>query len=375
MIVRLFAALFGAVFLTNASAQELPAEVANAYSDYVEAAQARDFEGAKSAALEAWQAATRLEVDAETTAILADNYAQLANALGDFVEASEAYGVAAELLVETGQPDAVIIDTWILAARSALSAGETQTAHRYADTAGDMAENLTEADPAARAAQIFSSRAIQSNARWLDGRVSDAASRAREAMAAAANADLTENPSYGMMAFILGAYETIRREYSDAAYQLTVAYTYMPEQRRILNYWVNYARDQLDTEERAALLGRLSALDIESTQLPAAPDAEIVAEFEAQGIFVDAEPERRAAPQYPRGAAMAGFEGVTMLEFTVSERGRVEDVEVIFSLPFTDFGTEAEAIMDRWQYTPATLDGEAVARPGMVTLFQFRLDN
>lgn len=375
MIIRTFIALLAAGVAASASAQELPAEVAEAYSAYVAAGEARDFEAAKSAAREAWQAAERLGVDAETTAILADNYAQLAGALGEHAAASEAYNAAAELLSRTEQPAEIIAETWILAARSALAAGENRTARRYADTAGDLAEEIEGGDPAVRANLIFSSRAVQSNAHWLDGQVSNAAARAREAMAAAEVANLTENPSFGLMAFILGVQETIRYDYEEAAYRMTQAYAYLPDQRRILTYWVNYARDQLDTEERAALLDRLSDLDMQGAQVPAAPDADVVAGFEAQGEFVDALPERRVPPEYPRGAAVGGFDGVTLLEFTVNERGRVTDIEVIFSLPFSDFGTLAERAMARWRYTPATLDGVPVDRPGVTTLFQFELQD
>lgn len=61
------------------------------YVAYTEAMEARDYNAAMAAAREAWRTASELGVDLETTAILADNYAQLADALGNHESARDAY--------------------------------------------------------------------------------------------------------------------------------------------------------------------------------------------------------------------------------------------------------------------------------------------
>jgi len=65
----------------------------------------------------------------------------------------------------------------------------------------------------------------------------------------------------------------------------------------------------------------------------------------------------RVAPVYPPIAVNARVRGMVILEATVGKDGRVEDVEVLRSVPLFD-----EAAVDavrQWVYAPLLLNGEA----------------
>ncbi len=361
----------------GAPAQELPDEIARPYVAYTEAMEAADYDAAIQAAQQAWRAAQRLDFDPETTATLADNYAQLAMALGEYENAGDAYREVAETLTELDAQAFIVAETWVLAARAALTAGDHRDALRWADTAGDLIENADGVEPRARAELTFSSRAIQSNALWLQGRVQPAAARAREAMAAAEGYDLTENASYGLMTFILGAAAAMDKDYSEAAFRLTQAHVYLPGQRGYLREWANYARRQLDDAARIDLLNRIAAAQLLEEDLPPVPDetdGPWSEDSDSAGRRVDASVLRRRPPDYPNNALRAGFDGVALVQFSVDENGRARDVEVIISIPFSDFGEAASEAVRGWRYTPATLDGVPVVREGVVTQFEFMIE-
>lgn len=370
-----------AVLLAGAAhAQDLPAEVTGPYVAYTEAMEARDYSAAMAAAEEAWRTASELGVDLETTAILADNYAQLAGALGDHENARDAYRAAAEMLAETGAGPDLVAETWALAASSALNARDYRDALRCADTAGDIAENADELDPRTRAVLAFTSRAIQANAHWFEGHITRAGARAGEAMEAAESFDLTDNGRFGLTAFILGATHAMQKEYPEAAHRLTQAYYFMPDQRRPLAIWARHARSYLDESEREALLARLEREGlVEEREALVDEEADEFAdggEGADDGVVrVDAAPVRRTPPSYPRDAARAGYEGVALLQFAVDAQGRPTDIEVVFSLPFREFGEEAREAVENWRYTPATEDGVPRRRDGVVTQVEFVLED
>ena len=319
-----------------AAAQDLPDAVAEAYVAYSEAVEAGDYAAAAEAARTAWRAAEQSGVEPETTAILADNYAQLASALAEYDRAEEAYVAAAERLTQAGTSGELVADTWVLAANAALNAGEYRSAARHADTAGDLAEGLDGVDPARRAGVIFLSRSIHANALWLDGRPLGAGMRAAEAMAAAEDQALAPGPRYGLTAFILGAARAIELDYDEAAFRLTQAVHHMEAEREGLSIWAQYARNQLTAEERLELLARLEAAGlIEEGEIGGADDR---AAHERPEGWIDASPGQRRPPDYPSDAARAGAEGVALIEFSIDERGRTTDVDVVISAPYAVFG-------------------------------------
>ncbi|WP_456295983.1 TonB family protein [Vibrio sp. AK197] len=65
-------------------------------------------------------------------------------------------------------------------------------------------------------------------------------------------------------------------------------------------------------------------------------------------------------PQMPRKAARAGIEkGLVLLEFTVNERGGVEDVKVLKESPRRlDLGKTARRTVSKWTFKPKMVDGK-----------------
>ena len=57
-------------------------------------------------------------------------------------------------------------------------------------------------------------------------------------------------------------------------------------------------------------------------------------------------------PVYPEAARRAGVEGTVLLDALVSEKGRVEDVQVLRGLPM-GLSESAQEAVRRWQYKPA----------------------
>ena len=66
---------------------------------------------------------------------------------------------------------------------------------------------------------------------------------------------------------------------------------------------------------------------------------------------------KRVPPVYPPLAARAQVQGVVILEATVGRDGRVEDVEVLRSVPLLD--KAASDAVHQWVYEPLLLNGQA----------------
>ena len=361
------------VSVTNGVAQDLHDSIADPYTAYTQAMEAEDYEAARVAARQAWDAAETVGLDAETMAILADNYAQLAQALGDPAEALRAYERTAELLDDSGASAAMLADTWVLAAAAALTANEPRRAARHANTAGGLAESIDTLSVRDKARLVFISRALQAHALWHDARLRQSNSRAVEALELAEAHDLADSPYYALLTFIHGAWSAIDGNDQEAAFWLTKAYARIPEQRRALHYWVRLARSRLSEAEAEALIDRIAQAGVQVIER--ADETDDSPDYDAVEGFTDAAPANRTPPRYPEAAQRGGFEGVTVIKFTVNERGRTEDLEVLLSVPFTAFGEAGVAAIERWRYQPATINGEPTRREGMVMQFQFALED
>lgn len=78
-------------------------------------------------------------------------------------------------------------------------------------------------------------------------------------------------------------------------------------------------------------------------------------------------------PDYPDDARRAGTEGWVRLEFTVSERGRVQDIVVVAAEPRGVFDDAARAALARWRFRPpVAASGQPVALRTSVQL-RFKL--
>jgi TonB family protein len=80
-------------------------------------------------------------------------------------------------------------------------------------------------------------------------------------------------------------------------------------------------------------------------------------------------PPRRlkyVAPEYPRIAKRARVEGVVMLNVRIDERGKVENVDVVRSIPLLD--QAAVDAVRKWEYEPLRYDGKIVKAEFAVAL-------
>jgi len=84
------------------------------------------------------------------------------------------------------------------------------------------------------------------------------------------------------------------------------------------------------------------------------------------------QPLSRLPAQYPPGAEMRGIEGYVTLSFRVSERGTVEDIQIVEAKPHGVFERAAERAASRWRYRPVVRGGRPVA-VRTVTRMRFEL--
>jgi protein TonB len=103
------------------------------------------------------------------------------------------------------------------------------------------------------------------------------------------------------------------------------------------------------------------------------PQIERVA-LQTSGVDRDATPIVRMDPDYPAGAAARNTEGWVQVRFAVTTAGTVRDAVVIASEPGTIFDEAALKAVARWRYNPRVVDGVAVERVGLETVFRFELE-
>lgn len=64
----------------------------------------------------------------------------------------------------------------------------------------------------------------------------------------------------------------------------------------------------------------------------------------------------RVEPEYPPLAVRAQVQGVVILEAIVDRQGRVEDVQILRSIPLLD--AAAVTAVKQWRYSPLLLNGQ-----------------
>ncbi len=82
----------------------------------------------------------------------------------------------------------------------------------------------------------------------------------------------------------------------------------------------------------------------------------------------------RIEPQYPRRAQERGIEGETVVEFTVTRLGTVEDCVVIQAEPKGYFERESCKAAEKFKYKPKVVNGEPIDVTGVQTMFTFNMD-
>ena len=86
-------------------------------------------------------------------------------------------------------------------------------------------------------------------------------------------------------------------------------------------------------------------------------------------------PLYKKIPRYPRNAARNGDEGYVLVEFTVTTRGTVENVQVVESDGVRDFKAAALMAVRGFRYAPAVKDGKLVETEGVRNLISFVMAN
>jgi len=122
----------------------------------------------------------------------------------------------------------------------------------------------------------------------------------------------------------------------------------------------------------------LSQLHVESTQVEAAPKAALHVKAPAAAALVDANGNsapvltHRVEPAYPPDAKRTRRQGWVDVAFTVQPDGTVSGATVTDSEPRYVFDRAALNAVTRWQFTPGTQAGQAVAAQ-MRQRIEFRL--
>jgi protein TonB len=93
------------------------------------------------------------------------------------------------------------------------------------------------------------------------------------------------------------------------------------------------------------------------------------------GLYVDGAlmPIVRVQPVYPRRAIRDDVEGYTIVEFTVTEHGSVENPVVIYAEPKGYFESASEKAVLKFKYKPQVVNGEPIRVTGQRTRFTFEL--
>ena len=84
-------------------------------------------------------------------------------------------------------------------------------------------------------------------------------------------------------------------------------------------------------------------------------------------------PLRKVEPVYPARAIAQNLEGFVIVQFTVTRRGSVDDIEVLESSNRV-FERAARDAASKFLYRPQVVDGEAVATPGVQNRITFQLE-
>lgn len=84
--------------------------------------------------------------------------------------------------------------------------------------------------------------------------------------------------------------------------------------------------------------------------------------LEAGPRLRDVVPILKVTPNWPRKALEKGIEGFVELEFTIQPDGTVTDVEVVNAGPGKLFVSSSTYAILKWEFTPLTIDGQALAR-------------
>lgn len=271
---------------------------------------------------------------------------------------------------EAGLQGAELDDALYLAASAYFAQNQlTQAAPRAASYTGVFGS-------AAATERLFVMYYIQALAEWEQRELRDAGTLARQALDVREQLGPSVTPGTMTMAKMVAIGVSLRRNTRDAAFYLTLstdiseALGRVDPEHEAMSAWARYLRRQMNQRERELLFERIAASPLFDFDIPERDTPYT----EREEGWVDAYPRNRASPDYPPEALDRGMEGIVMVRFDVDERGRPENINIVFSLPVTNFGEAAEAAVRRWRYQPATINDNPVRREGVQTTFEFVLD-
>ncbi|EIU1688942.1 TPA: energy transducer TonB, partial [Pseudomonas aeruginosa] len=87
----------------------------------------------------------------------------------------------------------------------------------------------------------------------------------------------------------------------------------------------------------------------------------------------DIKPLRMDPPVYPRMAQARGIEGRVKVLFTITSDGRIDDIQVLESVPSRMFDREVRQAMAKWRFEPRVSGGKIVARQA-TKMFFFKIE-
>ncbi|MDE0421556.1 MAG: energy transducer TonB [Gammaproteobacteria bacterium] len=95
----------------------------------------------------------------------------------------------------------------------------------------------------------------------------------------------------------------------------------------------------------------------------------------AQGPHADFLPIVKVAPVYPQEAITKGIEGHVLVEFAVTEKGKVRDAVVVEADPPGTFDEAALTAVGKFRYKPKVVDGKPVAVEGVRNRISFEISD
>ncbi|HKE43271.1 MAG TPA: TonB family protein [Steroidobacteraceae bacterium] len=78
-------------------------------------------------------------------------------------------------------------------------------------------------------------------------------------------------------------------------------------------------------------------------------------------------------PEFPVAARLSGIEGWVTVSYTIDNKGRVSDVDIVDAKPTKVFDSAVRKAVRNWRFEPTVVDGQSVARR-MTQTIQFSLD-
>ncbi len=80
---------------------------------------------------------------------------------------------------------------------------------------------------------------------------------------------------------------------------------------------------------------------------------------------------KKVMPRYRSKYYSHGIEGYSIVEFTVNEKGRVQDAKIVYSEPSGLFETDVLKSTEKWRYKPRIVNGKATKVEKVSTYIQF----